>query len=134
MRMPRRPQKRTVERRRQRPQSLVAIDPLVGPGNPSHRHPPCAKTDQSRPRHCLVRLATRTSSQRSKSSYQTEYATVMLGEDRTGISRKGRTGRAVTCGRASRTIADRRGVASARGTLLALIWAVEMKLPYIVLS
>ncbi len=73
-----RPQKRTAERRRQRPQSLVAIDPLVGPGNPSHRHPPCAKTDQSRPRHCLVRLATRTSSQRSKSSYQTEYATVML--------------------------------------------------------
>jgi hypothetical protein len=57
-----------------------------------------------------------------------------LGALRTRISRKGRAGRAVTCGSASRTIADRRGVATARGTLLALIWAVEMKLSYIVLS
>src|SRR5271163_110321 len=76
--MPRRPQKRTAERRRQRPQSPIAIDPLVGPGNPPHRHPPCAKTDQPRSRRCMVHLATRTSSHRSKSSYQAKYATVML--------------------------------------------------------
>src|SRR5271155_1128997 len=76
--MPRRPQKRTAERRRQRPQSPIAIDPLVGPRNPSHRHPPCAKTDQPRSLHCMVHLATRTSSHRSKSSYQAKYATVML--------------------------------------------------------
>src|SRR5271170_2843520 len=73
------PQKRTAKRRRQRPQSPIAIDPLVGPRNPSHRHPPCAKTDQPRSRHCMVHLATRTSSHRSKSSYQAKYATVMLG-------------------------------------------------------
>src|ERR1700677_3303813 len=77
--MPRRPQKRTAERRRQRPQSPIAIDPLVGPGDPPHRHPSCAKTDQPRSRHCMVHLATRTSSHRSKSSYQAKYATVMLG-------------------------------------------------------
>src|SRR6478735_8851134 len=76
--MPRRPQKRTAERRRQRPQSPIAIDPLVGPGDPPHRHPSCAKTDQPRSRHCMVHLATRTSSHRSKSSYQAKYATVML--------------------------------------------------------
>jgi hypothetical protein len=76
--MPRRPQKRTAERRRQRPQSPIAIDPLVGPGNPSHRHPSCAKTHQPRSRHCMVHLATRTSSHRSQSSHQTEYTTVML--------------------------------------------------------
>src|ERR1700685_2164085 len=77
--MPRRPQKRTAERRRQRPQSSIAIDPLVGPGNPRHRHPPRAKTDQPRSRHCMVHLATRTSSHRSKSPCQAKYATVMLG-------------------------------------------------------
>src|SRR5271156_3708158 len=77
--MPRRPQKRTAERRRQRPQSPTAIDPLVGPGNPPHRHSPCAKTDQPRSRHCMVHLATRTSSHRSKSPCQAKYATVMLG-------------------------------------------------------
>src|ERR1700689_3610578 len=77
--MPRRPQKRTAERPRQRSQSPISIDPLVGPGNPPHRHPPCAKTDQPRSRHCMVHLATRTSSYRSKSSYQAKYATVMLG-------------------------------------------------------
>src|ERR1700678_4464008 len=76
--MPRRPQKRTAERRRQRPQSSIAIDPLVGPGNPPHRHPPRAKTDQPRSRHCMVHLATRTSSHRSKSPCQAKYATVML--------------------------------------------------------
>src|ERR1700690_1330391 len=76
--MPRRPQKRTAERPRQRSQSPIAIDPLVGPGNPPHRNPPCAKTDQPRSRHCMVHLATRTSSYRSKSSYQAKYATVML--------------------------------------------------------
>ena len=78
MRMPRRPQKRTAERRRQQPQSLIAIDPLVGPGNPPHRHPPCPKTDQSRQHHCMVSLATCTSSPRSESAHQTKYATVML--------------------------------------------------------
>src|ERR1700721_3154017 len=75
--MPRRPQKRTAERPRQRSQSPIAIDPLVGPRNPPHRHPPCAKTDQPRSRHCMVHLATRTSSYRSKSSYQAKYATVV---------------------------------------------------------
>jgi hypothetical protein len=57
-------------------------------------------------------------------------------EERAGrtISRKGRAGRAVTCRRASRTIADRRGIATAGGSLLALIWAVEIKLSYIVLN
>src|ERR1700690_1133255 len=79
--MPRRPQKRTAERRRQRPQSSIAIDPLVGPGNPPHRHPPRAKTDQPRSRHCMVHLATRTSSHRSKSPCQAKYATVMLEPD-----------------------------------------------------
>jgi hypothetical protein len=78
MRMPRRPKKRTAERRRQRLQSLIAIDPLVGPGNPPHRHPPCAKTDQPRQHHCMVDLATRASSRRSESAHQTKYATVML--------------------------------------------------------
>src|SRR3981189_3271159 len=76
---PRRPQKQNAERRLQRLQDRTAIDPLVGPGNPPHRHPPCPKTDQPRSRHCMVRLATRTSSHCSKSSHQTEYATVMLG-------------------------------------------------------
>ena len=38
-------------------QDRTAIDPLVGPGNPPHRHPPCPKTDQPRSRHCMVRLA-----------------------------------------------------------------------------
>src|SRR5271168_2613983 len=86
--MPRRPQKRTAERRRQRPQSPIAIDPLVGPGNPPHRHPPCAKTDQPRSRRCMVHLATRTSSHRSKSSYQAKYATVMLGLTKTTVLRE----------------------------------------------
>src|ERR1700677_1946102 len=76
--MPRRPQKRTAERRRQRPQSPIAIDPWVAPGDPPHRPPSCAKTDQPRSRHCMVHLATPTSSHRSKSSYQAKYATVML--------------------------------------------------------
>src|SRR6202142_4159074 len=74
-------QKRTAERPRQRSRRPIAIDPLVGPGNPPHRHPPCAKTDQPRSRHCMVHLATRTSSYRSKSSYQAKYATVMLEAD-----------------------------------------------------
>src|ERR1700749_145360 len=76
--MPRRPQKRTAERPAQQPQSLIAIDPLVGPGNPPHRHPPCPKTDQSRQHHCMVSLATCASSRRSESPHQTKYATVML--------------------------------------------------------
>src|SRR6185312_11072929 len=76
--MPRRPQKRTAERPGQQPQSLIAIDPLVGPGNPPHRHPPCPKTDQSRQHHCMVSLATCASSRRSESAHQTKYATVML--------------------------------------------------------
>jgi hypothetical protein len=78
MPMPRRPQKRTAERPGQQPQSLIAIDPLVGPGNPPHRHPPCPKTDQSRQHHCMVSLATCASSPRSESAHQTKYATVML--------------------------------------------------------
>src|SRR5580765_7279650 len=76
--MPRRPQKRTAERPGQQPQSLIAINPLVGPGNPPHRHPPCPKTDQSRQHHCMVSLATCASSRRSESAHQTKYATVML--------------------------------------------------------
>src|ERR1700745_1399297 len=76
--MPRRPQKRTAERPAQQPQSLIVIDPLVGPGNPPHRHPPCPKTDQSRQHHCMVSLATCASSRRSESAHQTKYATVML--------------------------------------------------------
>src|SRR5258708_19837465 len=42
----------------QRLQDRTAIDPLVGPGNPPHRHPPCPKTDQPRSRHCMFRLPT----------------------------------------------------------------------------
>src|SRR6201991_1006038 len=78
MPMPRRPQKRTAERPPQQPKSLIAIDPLVGPGNPPHRHPPCPKTDQSRQHHCMVSLATCASSRRSESAHQSKYATVML--------------------------------------------------------
>src|SRR5690242_20582302 len=77
--MPRRPQKRTAERPGQQPQSLIAIDPLVGPGNPPHRHPPCPKTDQSRQHHGMVSLATCASSRRSESAHQSKYPTVMLG-------------------------------------------------------
>src|SRR6476660_3877722 len=72
------PKKRTAERPGQQPQSLIAIDPLVGPGNPPHRHPPCPKTDQSRQHHAMVSLATCASSRRSESAHQTKYATVML--------------------------------------------------------
>ena len=57
--------------RRTRTQAAAA-DPLVGSGNPPHRHQACATTHPPRPRHRLVNLATRSSSRSSESSYQTE--------------------------------------------------------------
>ena len=74
------PSKANAERRLQASsRNRTAIDPLVGQEirHASPSLPP--KTDQPRSRHCMVRLATRTSSHCSKSSHQTEYATVMLG-------------------------------------------------------
>jgi hypothetical protein len=76
-RTPCRPQKRTAERRRQRPQSPIAIDPMVG----SEIRRIAIRLAQSRinPAHVIAwSLWRRASSRCSKSSHQTEYATVML--------------------------------------------------------
>jgi len=46
------PPKRTAEDDVKDRKNLIAIDPLVGPRNPSHRHPSCTTTDQ--PPHVIA--------------------------------------------------------------------------------
>ena len=69
MPMPHRPQKQCV---------APAIDPMVGPGNPPYRHPHLTGAHRTFIHHCLVALATSTSSRRTKSTPQIKIATVML--------------------------------------------------------
>src|SRR3954453_24100710 len=61
--------------RRQRPHA----DPLVGPGDPPCRDTARATTDQTRPCHCVVALATSSPGRRTTSAHQTKRATVVLG-------------------------------------------------------
>jgi len=63
----------------QRPQNLIAIDPLVGPRNPSHRHPSCTTTDQPPARHCVVSLETAPIKLSLAKLTSNGFATVVLG-------------------------------------------------------
>ena len=76
MRTPQHPQKQSAEF-----QAPAVTDPLVDPGNPSHRHQAGATTHSAGTGHRLVALATRTSGYRANRAHQakTEIATVMLG-------------------------------------------------------
>src|SRR3954447_9122890 len=60
--------------RRQRPHA----DPLVGRGDPPCRDTARATTDQTRPCHCVVALATSSPGRRTTSAHQTKRATVVL--------------------------------------------------------
>jgi len=69
------PQKNTAANSTEAEPDLVG---LVDPGNPSHRHAPCATAHPARLHHCLVALAAGASGRRKAFTSETENATVVL--------------------------------------------------------
>ena len=66
------PTRRTPQKTRSGSTSEAARpDPLVGPGNPPHRHPAGAATHPARPRHRMVALATSPSGRRTTRAPET---------------------------------------------------------------
>ena len=64
----------------------IVPDPLVDPGNPSHRHQACTTTHPTRAHHRMVTLAKSSPSRSTPRPSQNENATVMLGETEEAVA------------------------------------------------